>query len=401
MSINFLEAGSWIGKSLAETKDLIYTDAAILPYRSVDIKEVFGRLRTGGRNAARQAAKSGGAADDGDRMERKQKKTLLILSTLKNSSTALTSARMARELLLLGHDISERTVRLYLQAMAADGLVESAGRRGSRITENGLSELKSSNIIQRVGLLSARIDEMTYRMNFDLNTTSGTVVVNMTIVKPQQLADNIEAVSRVYADGYAMGELLTFLEPGESLAHVTVPEGMIGIGTVCSVTLNGVLLKHGIPTASRFGGLLELQNRKPVRFAEIIMYDGTSIDPLEIFIRSGMTNYLGATQTGNGLIGASFREFPGESRDVVEQLAVKLKRIGLGGFLAIGLPGQTLLDIPVSEGRVGAIVIGGLNPVSILEEKGIRAPSRALAGLTDFSRLFRYQEMESRLQPFL
>ena len=280
-------------------------------------------------------------------------------------------------------------------------MVKKADKRGHRITDNGLGELNSANIIQKVGLLSARIDEMTYRMNFDLNTTSGTVVINMTIVKPELLPEHIDAISKVYSDGYAMGELLTFLAPGETLAHVTVPEGMIGIGTVCSVTLNGVLLKHGIPTSSRFGGLLELQNRKPVRFAELIMYDGTSIDPLEIFIRSGMTNYLGATQTGNGRIGASFREFPAESRDVVEQLAGKLKRIGLGGFLAIGRPGQTLMDIPVNEGRVGAIVIGGLNPVSVLEERGVRAYSRALAGLMDFSRLFRYQEMASRLQAFL
>jgi repressor of nif and glnA expression len=78
-----------------------------------------------------------------------------------------------------------------------------------------------------------------------------------------------------------------------------------------------------------------------------------------------------------------------------------LKRIGLGGLVRIGRPGQSVLDIPVSEGRVGAIVIGGLNPVSILEETGVRAYSRALAGLIDFSRLFRFEEMESRIKPFL
>lgn len=326
---------------------------------------------------------------------------MLILGTLKNSSRLLSSAEIARELLLLGYDISERTIRLYLQLLVTEGLVVSQGKRGHRISERGLKELDSTNSIQRVGFLSARIDEMTYRMNFDLARVSGTVVINMTIARPHQLADNLEAISKVYSDGYAMGELLTFLEPGESLAHVTVPDGMIGIGTVCSVTLNGVLLKHGIPTTSRFGGLLELRNRKPIRFAEIIMYDGTSIDPLEIFIRSAMTDYLGATQTGNGHIGASFREFPAESRDIVEDLAEKLKRVGLGGFLAIGRPGQSLLDIPVSDGRIGAIVIGGLNPVSILEERGIRAQSRALAGPMDYDRLFHYREMESRLQVFL
>ena len=333
--------------------------------------------------------------------EKTRKKALLILSVLKNSGELLSSSKIAEDLSLLGHEVSERTVRLYLQDLNREGLVESSGKRGHRITDRGTNHVETANIIEKVGFLSAKIDTMTYHMNFDLNTTSGTVVINMTVVDPRGFAKNIPLVSEVYERGYAMGHLLTFLKPGESLGHITVPDGMIGVGTVCSVTLNGVLLKHGIPTTSRFGGLLELQNRKPVRFAEIIMYDGTSIDPLEVFIRSGMTNYLGAVTSGNGLIGASFREFPAASRDLVEQLAEKLRRIGLGGLLTLGRPGQTVLDIPVSDGRVGAIVIGGLNPVSILEEKGIRAHSRALAGLVDFGRLFRYEEMKSRLNELL
>lgn len=334
-------------------------------------------------------------------MEKKRKKDLLILGILRNATGPLTSVTIARELQSLGHDISERTVRLYLQRMDENGMARQFGKRGHEITEKGENELNSSKIIERVGFLSAKIDRMTYQMSFDINTTSGTVVINVTIVNPRQLEKNIGYIKRVYADGYAMGHLMTFIAPGESLGHIIIPEGMIGIGTVCSITLNGVLLKHGIPTVSRFGGLLEVEDKKPVRFVEIIMYDGTSIDPLEVFIRSGMTNYMGAVDTGSGRIGASFREFPAESRDLVEQLAEKLKRIGLGGLVRIGLPGQPLLDIPVNEGRVGAIVIGGLNPVSILEETGVRAYSRALAGIIDFGRLFRYEEMESRIKEYL
>jgi hypothetical protein len=333
--------------------------------------------------------------------EKKRPKELLILKTLKSSKTALSSARIAEELQALGYEISERTVRLYLQQLIGQGLTTSNGKRGHIISEKGLKELESSKIIEKVGFLSAKIDQMTYRMNFDLNTTSGSVVINITIVDPKVFAQSIPDIRKVFADGYAMGDLITFLGPGESLEHITIPEGMIGIGTVCSITLNGVLLKHGIPTTSRFGGLLELVDKKAVRFVEVIMYDGTSIDPLEVFIRSGMTNYMGAITTGNGRIGASFREFPAESRDTVANLGEKLKRIGLGGLVTIGRPGQSVLDIPVSEGRIGAIVIGGLNPVSILEETGVRAYSRALGGLIDFNRLFRYDEMESRIQQFL
>ncbi|MCX5808443.1 MAG: hypothetical protein NTX36_03590 [Proteobacteria bacterium] len=45
--------------------------------------------------------------------------------------------------------------------------------------------------------------------------------------------------------------------------------------------------------------------------------------------------------------------------------------------------------------------MGGLNPVSILEETGVRAYSRALAGLIDFKRLFSFEEIEGRIRKFL
>ncbi len=329
--------------------------------------------------------------------EKIKKKQLAILSVLKVAEKPLSSKRITEELTALGQDISQRTVRLYLQKMDAEGLTQSVGKRGRKITELGLTEVDSSRIIDRVGFLSAKIDQITYRMNFDLMAQSGTVVVNITLVEPEQLKKCIHMISKVFQYGYAMGHLVTILEPGERSGHITVPQGMVGIGTVCSITLNGVLLKYGIPTNSRFGGLLELRERKPIRFVEIITYDGTSIDPLEIFIRSGMTNYVGAIQSGNGRIGASFREFPAESRGLVEELAYKLEKVGLGGFMSIGHAGQTLLEIPVSEGRVGAIVIGGLNPVAILEETGVRVYSRALAGLIEYNKFFRFEELEDRI----
>jgi repressor of nif and glnA expression len=133
----------------------------------------------------------------------------------------------------------------------------------------------------------------------------------------------------------------------------------------------------------------------------MINYDGTTIDPLEVFIRSGMTDYIGAITNGNGRIGASFREFPSDSKTLVTELAQKLGRAGLGALMRIGHSGQALLEIPVSEGRIGAIVIGGLNPVAIFEETGIRVFSRAMSGLMDFSRLFRYESLKERVATYL
>lgn len=318
-----------------------------------------------------------------------RKKTLAILGILRSGEGPFSSSEITRALSSLGYEISERTVRFYLQQMDREGLAETIGKRGHRITPLGLREIQTSGTLERVGLLSAKIDRMTYAMNFDLTTRTGTVVVNLTFVPPDALAERAEMICRVYAEGYAMGHLLALLGPGERLGSFAVPEGMVGIATVCSVTLNGVLLKRGIPTNSRFGGLLELRQKLPTRFVEIITYEGTSIDPLKVFIRSGMTDYVGAIRSGDGRIGASFREFPAESRDLLAELAHRLERIGLGGFMRIGRPSQPLLEIPVSEGRVGAVVIGGLNPVAIFEETGLRVQSHVMAGIMDFNRLFR------------
>jgi len=340
-----------------------------------------------------------GGREKGDLMKEKaQKKQMAILSALRSSERPLSSADIARQLLAEGHDLSERTVRLYLQHMDNEGFTRPVGRKGRIITEAGIGEAEASRSFERVGFLSAKIDRMTYLMQFDLASCSGTVIINVTVADPRQVVRYADMISAVYEHGYAVGHLMALLEPGERCGETIVPDGMVGIGTVCSITLNGVLLKHGIPVHSRFGGLLELRGGKAVRFVEIITYDGTTLDPLEVFIHGGMTNYRGAITTGNGRIGSGFREFPSESRDLVADLARRLEAVGLGGFMQIGYPGQTLLDIPVSESSAGAIVIGGLNPVAILEESGVRVNSRALSGLIEYNRLFRYNELPKRLR---
>ncbi|RMF94675.1 MAG: hypothetical protein D6741_12355 [Planctomycetota bacterium] len=47
------------------------------------------------------------------------------------------------------------------------------------------------------------------------------------------------------------------------------------------------------------------------------------------------------------------------------------------------------------------VVIGGLNPVAILEEEGYRVDSFALSGLLEFGRLFHYQQLGDALKVYL
>lgn len=331
-------------------------------------------------------------------MDKREKKKLAILETLHRSGGSLSSGRITELLCAQDMDISERTVRLYLQELDDEGLTENRGRRGRIITGKGRREADTSRVLERIGLLSGKIDAMAYRMDFDPALRRGSVVVNVSAIPLAEFtAERRRLIEKVFAKGYSMGQLLALFEPGESCAGLDLPDGYVGIGTVCSITLNGVLLRRGIPTFSRFGGLLELHGGRPTRFVDIIHYDGTSIDPLVVFIRSGMADYISAVTTGNGRIGASFREFPADSIEAGQSISEQLETVGLGGLLCIGSPGQSLYGVPVGPQRAGAIIIGGLNPMSIFEETGLRVQSSALSGLIDFNRLFHYTELKDRL----
>ena len=180
-------------------------------------------------------------------MEKTQRHRVEILQVLSKLQTRAASARITRALEASGHPLSERTVRLYLRQLEQDGLTESQGRQGHLITEHGLAELRAAHVVEGVGFLSAKIDQMTFNMSFDLATRTGSVVVNVSLVDPRRLAACAEQVCEVFAKGYAMGNRVALLAPGETVGQLTVPPDRVGFCTICSITLNGVLLKHGIP----------------------------------------------------------------------------------------------------------------------------------------------------------
>jgi repressor of nif and glnA expression len=328
---------------------------------------------------------------------KRKKKELAILEILAAASAPLSGSEILDRLAGQGGDWSERTVRLYLQRLDGEGLSEARGKHGRLITAEGRALLDSSQLMHRLGSMTATIDRMTFAMGFDLPLRRGTVVINTAVVGREAFRSRLPEICEVFARGYAMGELVNILHPGERAGQITIPPEHIGFVTVCSVTLNGVLLKHGIPTRSLFSGLLQLENGQASRFVDLINYDGTSIDPLQLFIRGRMTDYLGAIRTGCGRIGAGFREIPEESYDLAQDLARRLGKVGLGAFLKIGRPSCELLNIPVRPGCCGVIVIGGLNPVSILEETGVPVQHYAMSGLMEYTRLFPYTEMRDRL----
>ena len=329
-----------------------------------------------------------------------QRKIISILNVLHNAAKPLGGTRIAQRLQEFGFDLSQRMVRNYLQRMDKEGLTQNLGKRGRKITSKGEEELKSAFVIEKVGFVASKIDTLTYKMGFSLRKQKGKIILNVSTIDRQYLRKAIQQIQLVFRAGLGMGRFVVLGFPGSEVGRGTIEGGKVAIGTVCSVTINGILLNEGIHTTSRFGGLLELVEGCPFRFTEIINYDGSSIDPLEIFIKGGMTRVRQAFLKGNGKIGASFREVPSIALPKVERIRRKLDKIGLGGILMIGKPGRPLLDIPVSEERVGMIVAGGLNPIAAVEESGIDTESIAMGSLFEFEQLTPFWELNNAVGNF-
>jgi len=321
------------------------------------------------------------------------RKVLVILKVLDDVDRPLGSTRIARELHAQGIDLSHRTIRNYLLHMDKAGLTHSLGKRGREITLRGKMELRGADTVDKVGFLASTVDALAYRMAFDLERWTGKAIINVSLLDPADLQPAIEEMLKVYSAGLGMGRLAAVAGEGERLGGFEIPHGKCGIATICSITINGVLLKAGIATHSRFGSLLEIRHGRPHRFTQIINYDGTTIDPLEIFVRGKMTEVRRAVNTGTGIVGASFREIPTAAINEVERINSEIEKTGLGAAFVIGRPNQMVLDVPVMQGRTGMIVMAGLNPIAAVEEHGISTINWAMKTMISLDRLVPIDEL--------
>ena len=316
-----------------------------------------------------------------------ERKMLAILRVIANGPAPVGARIIADKLKGMGIELSERAVRYHLRIMDERGLTRNFGERGRAITDKGLDELQSGMVSDKLGFVISKIDTLAYRTTFDLKSGRGHIILNASLLPAERFTECLEVMRDVFAAGYCMGDLVAVVQGGESLGELRVPAGDVGFGTVCSVTLNGVLLRHSIPVESRYGGLLEIRDGTPYRFTDLVGYHESTLDPAEIFIASKMTSIHEAATTGNGKVLASFREVPAISLADLERLLADFSRWGFGGVLAVGKPGQPLLGVQVGVDRVGIAVVGGLTPVAAVEEAGIATVNKAMTGLADVADL--------------
>jgi len=322
-----------------------------------------------------------------------ERKVLAILKVVNDSREPLGARVIARRLKDLGVELGERAVRYHLKLMDERGLTRAVGRDGRLITESGVDELRSALVSDKVGFAISRIELLAFRTNFNWEKRTGSVPVNISFFPKEKFAQALQAMKPAFAAGLGVSDLVAVAGEDETLGEVTVPQGKRGLATVCSVVVNGSLLKAGVPMDSRFGGILQVRSHQPLRFVELIHYAGSSVDPSEVFIRAKMTSVREAATGGNGRILANFREIPAFCHPIAEEVVAKLKEAGLGGLLLMGNTSEPVCEIPVELNKIGTLLLGGLNPVAAGEEAGIEAENHSMSTVMEYQNLIKFWEL--------
>lgn len=326
-----------------------------------------------------------------------ERKIITILRILSEEKERIGASIISRRLKGYGIDLTERAVRYHLKIMDERGLTQGKEKEGRVITPKGLEELSNALVTDKVGMVITKIETISYLTSLDLEKKKGRISLNLSLIPEKSFHKALNAMKEVFKAKLALSDLVVVAESGQIVGDVEIPEGQVGFGTVCSVTVNGVLVKSGVPVDSKFASVVQMEDGKPLRFTDLITYEGSSLDPLEIFIHSKMTSVREVARQGSGKILASFREVPSMALEKVHEIVEKLKEIGIYGVLIIGKPGQPVLEMPVGMNRAGMVIVGGLNPLAILEEAEITVNNHAMSTLVDFSELQSFWDLVKNL----
>lgn len=312
---------------------------------------------------------------------RDQRKLLEILRVIAEAKRPVGARTISDMLSRRGYNLGERAIRYNLRILDELGFTRRHGYSGRLATPLGLKELRDALIHERIGFVNTLIEYYMMRTTFDLS--KGDLVANISLLSRDDLDRALDVMEMVAESGYS-GDLVR-LRCGENYECVE-------IGTVCSITLDGLLLKAGVPVNTTFAGVLEIRNGEPCRFSDLIAYAGTSIDPMRAFMARRIARVMGAVRSGSGKVLANVREVPVSALEETMRILESARPII--GRIVVGDPGDDVLGCPVAPGRVGIAICAGVNAPVAVAECGIHiltSPISALIPYEEMSRIRFYK----------
>lgn len=227
----------------------------------------------------------------------------------------------------------------------------------------------------QISFILNKISNLISQVNFDEETCEGEVITNISYIDREYLDESLEILNKVYKSKpeYCIGNRYSIID---------YPDNKIGLGTICSLTVDGILINKGITVTPGYSGVLDVYGNNR-RFIELISYMGSSIDPHEIFLKKNMEDILGSLNN-SGKILASVHSIPYIARDKTISVLESLKESGFE-VLKLGKPNEYMYNARIEKYNFGFVLSGGLNPIAAIKEKDIPVDIKSIETIVDFN----------------
>lgn len=216
------------------------------------------------------------------------------------------------------------------------------------------------------------------QVNFDVEKRKGDIIANVSYLSKDDLDSSLKIMEETY------NKNPKYINPYYKLLDHPTDESKVGIATICSLSIDGLLINNGIMSTPKYGGLLELT--EPPLFIDLISYNGTTVDPHKVFLSKKMTSITG--NIGPNKILASVKEIPYIARDYAVHLLDRLNNMGFSIY-KIGKPREVTYNAKVDNYNFGIVAGGGLNTIGAIKEKGIDIEVKAIETLMPFEKMDR------------
>ena len=308
-----------------------------------------------------------------------ERKVMEILRILKEHHEPMGAKRLSELLAEHGYVLTDRAVQYYLRYLDECGFTRKVGNIGRVLTPRGMGEIERALVEDRLGFIISRLERLAFRSTFDPSSGTGDVGYNLSIV-PESMADGVAtAFDQVIEKGYGFFSSYARLDQDPR-----IPSGHTGFITVCSITMDGVLQRMGIPVRVAYGGRLRIEHGTAKEFIDLIGYRGTTINPLQLFISAGLTSIQDVVTMGSGVALSNIRTVPIAAEEAVQEMSQHMKECGF--LFPIGM-GLEFLNLPVDPYRISIASFSGMNLVGNGVEQGFKIRTEIGAGTIPFSKI--------------
>lgn len=312
-------------------------------------------------------------------MIRTERKYIEILRILREHQEPMGAKRLSELMAERGFILSDRAVQYYLSYLDTTGFTEKIGNQGRILTPEGRKETDNALVDDRIGFIISKLERLAYRSTFDPSTGTGDVAYNLSIVPEASFEPAKSAFDAVIKSGCGFFSSYRVID-----RDPRVPSGSVGFISICSISMDGVFQRKGIPVKMAFGGRLEIEQGIPKRFSDLIGYRGTTIDPLELFISSGLTSIASFARSKSGIALANVREVPITAKEQVEET---IHLMNACGFVFPVTMGNKVFNLPDNRYRLSIVAYSGLNLTGNCVEHGIDIKTEIGAGNIPFSKI--------------